>query len=152
LNDERDDDLRSWLGFAETPKFWKSKVLGAIVGVLLVLLAGSLFGLAFLAAFKLLGTALFGNLPKGTASNFGLSGVIVAMIGAPLVVWRTYIAREQTKTTKEALFNGKINAAVSDLHAQRQVTKWEGGKRLGAQRHSPQRRDGSPTWSCKGRT
>jgi hypothetical protein len=143
LNDEKDDDLRSWLGFAETPKFWKSKVLGAIVGVLWVLLVGSLFSLAVLAAFKLLGTALFGNLPKGTASNFGLSGVIVAMIGAPLVVWRTYIAREQTKTTKEALFNDKINAAVSDLHAQRQITKWEGGKAQNGWEDDVTRRNGA---------
>lgn len=122
---EKGDDLRSWLGFAETPKFLKSKPLGALIGVLLVLLIASLFGLAVLAAFKLLGTALFGVGPKGTASSFGLSGVIVAMIGAPLVVWRTTIAQKQTETAEEALFNDKINAAVSDLHAQRQVTKWK---------------------------
>ena len=83
-----------------------------------------LFSLAVFTVSKF-GSALFETTPNGTASSLGLSGMIVAMIGAPLVVWRTSIAQDQTKTAKEALFNDKINAAVSDLHAQRQITKWD---------------------------
>ena len=51
------------------------------------------------------------------------------MIGAPLVVLRTSIAQDQTKTAKAALFVDKINAAMTVSHAQRQITKWdENGK------------------------
>lgn len=121
LDDDKVENLRSWFGFNEPFSFGKAKPLGPMLSVLILIL----FSLAVLTAFKLLGTALFGTAPKGTASSLGLSGMIVAMIGAPLVVWRTSIAQDQTKTAKEALFNDKINAAVSDLHAQRQITKWD---------------------------
>jgi hypothetical protein len=47
------------------------------------------------------------------------------MIGAPLVVLRTSIAQDQTKTAKAALFNDKINAAMTVSHVQRQITKWD---------------------------
>jgi len=47
------------------------------------------------------------------------------MIGAPLVVLRTSIAQDQTKTAKATLFNDKINAAMTDSHVQRQITKWD---------------------------
>jgi hypothetical protein len=51
------------------------------------------------------------------------------MIGAPLVVLRTSIAQDQTKTAKAALFDDKINAAMTVSHVQRQITKWdENGK------------------------
>jgi uncharacterized protein YjbI with pentapeptide repeats len=143
LDNDKSSDLLSWLGLTARPNFLVSKPLGALIGVLLTIVIGGLFGLAVLSAFKLLGTALFGNLPKGTASNFGLSGVIVAMIGAPLVVWRTYIAQEQTKTTKEALFNDKINAAVSDLHSQRQVTNWKDEKAQNGWEDDVTRRNGA---------
>jgi hypothetical protein len=89
--------LRSWLGFREQFDFSKARGLGGVVGVLLILVVGSLFILAVLAAFKVLGASLFGTLPKGTGASFGLTGIIVAMIGAPFVIWRTMVAQKQEK-------------------------------------------------------
>ena len=124
MGNDKVKDLKSWFGLKEPVSFDRAKPLGPMLSVLIIIL----FSLAILSAFKLLGTALFGATPKGTASSLGLSGMILAMIGAPLVVWRTSIAQDQTKTAKEALFNDKINAAVTDLHVQRQITKWKDDK------------------------
>ena len=63
-----------------------------------------LFSLAVFTVSKF-GSALFETTPNGTASSLGLSGMIVAMIGAPLVVLRTSITQDQTKTAKAALLN-----------------------------------------------
>ena len=98
-----------------------------------------LFSLAISTAFKLLGSALFGTTPKGTASSFGLSGMIVA----PLVVWRTSIAQDQTKSAKEALFNDKVKASITDLHTQLQITKWQNGKAANGWDDDVTRRNGA---------
>jgi hypothetical protein len=49
-----------------------------------------------------------------------------AVVALPFTLIRLTHSRRQTQTAKEALFNNKIDAAVSDLHAQRQVTRWTG--------------------------
>jgi hypothetical protein len=91
-----------------------------VLSVLIIIL----FSLAVFTVSKF-GSALFETTPNGTASSLGLSGMIVAMIGAPLVVLRTSITQDQTKTAKAALLNDKINAAMTDSHVQRQITKWD---------------------------
>ena len=48
-------------------------------------------------------------------------GVVVAF---PFTLIRLTLTRRQTETAVEALLNDKIDAAVADLHAQRQVTEW----------------------------
>ena len=83
-----------------------------------------LFSLAVFTVSKF-GSALFETTPNGTALSLGLSDMIVAMIGAPLVVLRTSITQDQTKTDKAALLNDKINAAMTVSHVQRQITKWD---------------------------
>lgn len=53
--------------------------------------------------------------------NIGL--VLAALLGAPFVIWRSYVAAKQARIQDEALFNDKINAAAADLSARRQVTR-----------------------------
>jgi hypothetical protein len=58
-----------------------------------------------------------------------LTGVLAAVVAFPLTVVRLRLSREDSETTKDSLYNDKINAALSDLHAQRQVTLKENGAR-----------------------
>lgn len=107
--------LRSWLGFSKPFDFSKALGLGTGVGVLLILLVGSLFSLAVLAAFKVLGTSLFGELPNGSGASFGLTGIIVAMIGAPFVIWRTLVAQKQAEVAEHGMITERIMNAVEGL-------------------------------------
>jgi hypothetical protein len=54
-----------------------------------------------------------------------LTATFGAVIAFPFTIVRLALTREQTDTATEELFNDKIDAAVSDLHAQRQITKWD---------------------------
>ena len=55
--------------------------------------------------------------------NVGL--VLAAIIGAPFVMWRSYVAAKQASIAEESLFNDKINAAAAGLAARREVsTEW----------------------------
>ena len=54
-----------------------------------------------------------------------LTATLGAVVALPFTLVRLTYARRQTETATQALFNDKINAAVSDLHAQRQITKWD---------------------------
>ncbi|MFT6024796.1 MAG: hypothetical protein ACI9PY_002928 [Ascidiaceihabitans sp.] len=113
--------LRSWLGFAPKFDFSKARSLGACVGVVLVLLIGSLFALAVIAAFKVLGTSLFGDLPQGASASFGLTSIIVAMIGAPFVIWRTMVAQKQTDVAEQGMITERIMKAVEGLGAEKLI-------------------------------
>ena len=121
MSDKKSDDLLSWLGFSATPDFSKSKTLGACLGVMTVILVGGLFGLAIMAAFKMLASSLLTDLPKGTASRFGLSGVIVAMVGAPFVVWRTSVAHKQANISEKGFATDRLNRAFENLGAEKTV-------------------------------
>ena len=64
-----------------------------------------------------------------------LTATFGAVIALPFTIVRLVYMRRQTETAaetlvsdKEALFNDKINTAASDLHAQRQITKWKNGE------------------------
>ena len=114
-----------WLGLNDPRSY--PKVFGHFVGffLTLVLLAFVvLFVMAFAAAFVLVFDAF-----TGTAS-LGLGALLVALLGAPFLIWRTIVAqntldtaRKEAKLKEEALFNDKINAAAKDLAARRQVTR-----------------------------
>ena len=53
-----------------------------------------------------------------------LTGVLGALVALPLSLVRIGLTRAQNETADDALYNEKMNAAVADLHAQRQVTAW----------------------------
>ena len=54
-----------------------------------------------------------------------LTATLGAVVALPFTLVRLTYVRRQTDTATQALFNDKIDAAVSDLHAQRQITKWD---------------------------
>ncbi|EEB84635.1 pentapeptide repeat-containing protein [Roseobacter sp. GAI101] len=56
------------------------------------------------------------------AKMTALTATLGAVVALPFTLIRLTFTRTQTETAVEALFNDKINAAVEDLHAQRQIS------------------------------
>jgi len=120
LDDEK-QSMRAWFGFAEPFDWRKRSYLGPLLSVVGILIVGGLFFLAIAAAFKLLGSAVFGSLPNGAGSSFGLTGIIVAMIGAPFVVWRAVVAQKQVDVAEQGQITDRISKAVEGLGAEKAV-------------------------------
>ena len=57
-----------------------------------------------------------------------LTTVLAAVIALPVTLTRLKLTRDQNKHAAESLYNDKMNTAVADLYAQRQVTKWAENK------------------------
>ena len=53
------------------------------------------------------------------------TAVLGAVVALPFTLIRLSLNRQQVDTALEALTNDKMNTAVDDLHAQRQITKWK---------------------------
>ena len=94
--------------------WWDLAIFG--VGGLIV---SGLFAMALAAAFKIVGAAI----AKPDSAGFGTGAVLVALLGAPILIWRTVIAQKSSVLSDEALFNEKISAAITDLHSRRKVTR-----------------------------
>ncbi|MHA7887002.1 pentapeptide repeat-containing protein [Roseicyclus sp.] len=87
-----------------------------------------LFAFAMVIAVRMLGGMAIGPLTGGEASpdqgtSLGFGALLAAILGAPFIIWRSWIAAKQAAIAEEALFNDKINAAATDLAARRQVTR-----------------------------
>jgi uncharacterized protein YjbI with pentapeptide repeats len=125
MKPERNDDVpvtfTDWLGITDAPRWWLARPLGPIVSVLLVLL----FVLALAAAVVML-IRSFGAEDAG----LGTGGLIVALLGAPFLIWATVIkqntlavSRQTLALSETALFNDKVNAALQGLYSRRQTTR-----------------------------
>lgn len=119
--DDEKQSMRAWFGFAEPFDWRKRSYLGPFLSVVGILIVGGLFSLAIAAAFKLLGSAVFGNFPQGAGSSFGLTGIIVAMIGAPFVIWRAVVAQKQVNVAEQGQITDRLNKAVEGLGAEKTV-------------------------------
>lgn len=87
-----------------------------------------IFFAALLIAVRGLGGIVFVALPEVMSPtqprvSLAFGTLLAAILGAPFLVWRTYVAAKQTAIAEESLFNDKINAAATDLAARRQVTR-----------------------------
>ena len=106
--------------------------------LLILVFWGVLFLALFLGLLSLLYDILAAGVPQGNADwtdwRFSLTKVaaLTAVLGAvvalPFTLIRINLNHQQVETDRDALFNEKINVAVTDLHAQRQVTRWTAGK------------------------
>ena len=121
--------LADWLGFRQDIKREDTRWFGGILGTALVGLGLFLLCL-FVAMLVLMVLAMSSVEDKAEdVRNIGL--VLTAIVGAPFLAWRSYVAAKQVDIAEESLFNDKINAAATDLAARRQVTTvlGEGDKR-----------------------
>lgn len=113
--------------------FWSAVFLSLFVGLLHLIWTVLLVGFEEDAReFRFL-------LAKITA----LTAVLGAVVALPFTVIRLRITSEQNRHAEDSLFNEKMNAAIADLHAQRQVTIEEKGNRFNAWEDDVVRRNGA---------
>lgn len=98
-----------------------------------------IFGSLFLGLAVVIWQVIFAAHPDPTVSKevwdwrfalvkfTALTATLGAVVALPFTMVRLGFSRRQTETAVEALLNDKIDAAVADLHAQRQVTEWSDG-------------------------
>ena len=106
--------------------------LNAGLFFLILLFWGALFLLLSLGLVWLIYSTLTEGLPAGKDAEaewrfaltklVALTGVLGAVVALPFTLVRIGLTRQQVDTAKEALLNDKIDVAVSDLYAQRQIT------------------------------
>jgi uncharacterized protein YjbI with pentapeptide repeats len=111
----------AWLEKIGIGPFWRTAFW------VLALAFAFLFIMAIMAAFVLIAGMIKSDTPT---TSLGLGALLVALLGAPFLIWRTVVAqntldtaRKEAKLKEESLFNDKINAAAKDLAARRQVTR-----------------------------
>lgn len=117
-----DTGVLAWLGFRRNPDWSRARWLGAGIGVAAVTLGA---GLLILTA-KDLTQAFLRTGPyaqDGSGDGIRNSGLfLVALLGAPFLIWRTVVAQRQVDTAEASLLNDKIRDAAAGLTARREVT------------------------------
>ncbi|MEP4031946.1 pentapeptide repeat-containing protein [Roseibium polysiphoniae] len=112
----------AWLGIRRFPDLTKARPLGAFFGMLLVLTGLALLLMAIIAFAQLfmavIGLGPFGGDATGAAiRNIGL--VLVAVFGAPFLVWRSIVAQKQVDIAEQGQITDRINKAVEGLGAEK---------------------------------
>ncbi|MGQ0566813.1 MAG: pentapeptide repeat-containing protein [Gemmobacter sp.] len=123
-------DLLDWMGLSRTPAWVKSRLLGGLAGVALaVLLVFLVVSAIILIVSSLLAAA--GTTPGAT---LGAGGLIVALLGAPFLIWNTVIRHKALGFQKEGHITDRISKAVEQLGAEKTVKRplmdTEGNPRL----------------------
>ena len=115
---KRDDDtpvtFLEWLGLTDTPRWRVARPLGIFVSVAVMLL----FALALSAALVTLINSF-----TAKEAGLGTGGLIVALLGAPFLIWSTVLKHQTLALSETALFNDKVNAALQGLYSRRQITR-----------------------------
>lgn len=116
--------LLDWLHIKKVADYSTAPWLGTIVSVLLLLIAVSLvlFGIYVLLVFygTIIGFGPFSEDKTGSAiRNLGL--VLVAMFGAPLLIWRAVVAQKQVNVSEQGQITDRINKAVEGLGSEKVV-------------------------------
>ncbi len=91
-------------------------------------LSAVMFVFAIVAAVSALWDVIYPRQPPLAAQatpglGFGAGTVIVALLSAPFLIWRSIVAQRTVDLAAETLLNDKLNAAATDLAAHRQVTR-----------------------------
>ncbi|APH74247.1 pentapeptide repeat-containing protein [Aquibium oceanicum] len=105
-------------------------VLHAFTWLLLALVpvVAALVVLAIGAAFSLLLVAIRGGPAVATAEGSGLTSsaaaagvLVVAILGAPFVIWRAIVAQKTVNVAEQGMITDRINKAVEGLGAEKTV-------------------------------
>ncbi len=111
-------DLLDWLGLRAAPDFLRARPLGALFGVVLL----ALFLLALMAAVMVLVQTLFqASNPASPGPNLGAGALIAALLGAPFVIWGTWLRHRSLRTQQEGHMTDRISKAVEQLGAEKTV-------------------------------
>lgn len=93
--------------------------MGIIFPLLGALLLFFLLPLALIASFMTVGAVILNPL----GGNIGAGALIVALLGAPFLIWRTIIAHRTLGFQKEGHITDRINKAVEQLGAEKKVDR-----------------------------
>lgn len=125
-NKEESFSFIEWLGYKREINFQDARWLGYILGVLIFILIG-LFILSLVSSLiNFIGALLHigkyqADIDGSAIRNIGL--VLVGLIGAPFVIWRSFELSKQTTISKESLFNDKFEAAAIALASRREISR-----------------------------
>jgi len=131
MRDDYKTDLSGWLRLRRVPDFstmrWQRLVVFTLAALFaaglfieLLLLIIKLFVLAVSAALSLLAQ---GGGSDASAGSLGRGAVIVAVISAPFVIWRSVVAQKTVNVTEQGHITDRINTAVQGLAAQKEVNQ-----------------------------
>jgi uncharacterized protein YjbI with pentapeptide repeats len=112
---ESQDDIWTWLGLRRRPIWAVARPLGG----LLAMLAAILFVMALVGAFAVIGRTIVAD--DATQANLGAGALIVALLGAPFLIWSTVLKHETVRYQKEGLITDRINKAVEQLGVEKTV-------------------------------
>ncbi|WP_052245259.1 pentapeptide repeat-containing protein [Halocynthiibacter namhaensis] len=121
---EKKDDLMEWLGFANPPKFVNAPRFGRILGWFLMVFAILIFLLACGIIAKFTVSVFSGGLRTEidqARTTRELGTAVLALFGAPFLVWRTVIASKQAHTAEQGLYTDRIAKAVEQIGADKVV-------------------------------
>lgn len=111
----RSKDVLDWMGISGAPDWTVARPLGGLVSLLLALL----FVGALVAAFVLIGRTIMGG--GGAGSTLGTGALIVALLGAPVLIWSTVLKHQTVRYQKEGHITDRITSAVEQLGAEKTV-------------------------------
>jgi uncharacterized protein YjbI with pentapeptide repeats len=109
------------MGQDHRPPIWEDlPKRGQGMAVFLGLLWIGLFGLTIVAAYLGVWEAIH---PKDAASQpgLGLGALLAALLGAPFVIWGTWLKYQTVRFQKEGHMTDRINTAVEQLGAEKTV-------------------------------
>ena len=112
-------DILGWFGLNRRPVWTVARWLGPLFSIVMFLL----FAMALSAAFVMLGHALFDFGLDAPRAGFGTGAVIVALLGAPFVIWRAIVAQKQADVAEQGHITDRINKAVEGLGTEKVVSR-----------------------------
>ena len=126
----RPEDLLDWLGLKSSPDWGVAKPLGRfsglIVSLAIVVIPLLVLG-ALIAAGAVIGSTIYNvfnaapNIPS--SPNLGAGALIAALLGAPFVIWGTYIKYQSLGFQREGHLTDRISKAVEQLGAEKTVKR-----------------------------
>lgn len=113
-------DFLDWLNVRSLPDWTRSRGLGGLVATLLALL----FITALVALVGILLHTIGQSMsPDSDGPNLGAGALIAALLGAPFVIWGTWLKHRTVTFQKEGHITDRINKAVEMLGAEKTVKK-----------------------------
>jgi uncharacterized protein YjbI with pentapeptide repeats len=98
--------------------------LEAIILDIVLFVFAVLFSIALVATFLTVIDAATNGLRGSTpADALSIGALLVALLGAPFLLWRNVVAQETLETTQDGLVTDRINAAVASLGAEKEVNR-----------------------------
>ena len=121
-------DLLDWLGISDAPNWGVARPLGGLISVLLFLL----FILALSAGVVMLVRTIGGG-----PASLGVGALIVGLLGAPFLVWNTWIRHRTLGFQKEGHLTDRLAKAVEQLARKRSSRRSLPGRMASRRRRRP---------------